>query len=231
MRDGQPTVERIGSEGYAVLPGLFDTSELALMDDAADYLDAHAREKGGGRNLFQKAPGILALFKKDAVLGLMRGFLGPGIGISEGVYLNKDRDANWLVAWHQDLFISVKEKSEAAGYHSWTEKQGIPYVQPPAEVLGKSLWLRVNLDDNDAGNGCLRVSPGTHLQGKIALETIPSMIASKGERAVLCQRGESILFRPLLLHASSKSATPSGRRVLQVLYSGFGFDNGLAWPY
>jgi ectoine hydroxylase-related dioxygenase (phytanoyl-CoA dioxygenase family) len=223
--------EEIEKNGFALIKGLLSPSELSQLEDFAAIFEAQAKEKGGGRNIFQKAPSLLPLFKTEAILNIVRTCLGPNIGISEGIYLNKKDEANWLVAWHQDLFISVKQKIESEGFHSWTNKQGIPYVQPPVEVLGQSLWVRLNLDKNGIENGCLRVSPGTHNQGKIASEAHLTAFSQFGDVAIPCNKGDAILFKPLLLHASSKSMKSGQRRVFQVLFSGFQFKNGLEWPY
>jgi ectoine hydroxylase-related dioxygenase (phytanoyl-CoA dioxygenase family) len=225
------TMEDLRKYGFAMVKGLFSQSDLTLMDNASALFEGHPQDKGGERNIFRKAPQLLGVFKQESVLDFVREILGPRIGVSEGIYLNKKDDANWLVSWHQDLFVSVKEKIQAEGFHAWTTKQGAPYVQPPTEVLEQSLWLRLNLDANDSDNGCLRVAPGSHLLGKVPSGAITSAVHECGETALPCERGDAILFKPLLLHASSKSANPSQRRVFQVLFSGFAFENGIGWPY
>jgi ectoine hydroxylase-related dioxygenase (phytanoyl-CoA dioxygenase family) len=217
--------------GIAMAYGLFSSQELFQLDHAANHIEAIGRSKGGGRNILSLMPNLLPIFKKPEIISLISNLVGEVSGLSEGIYLNKSEEANWLVAWHQDLFISVKNKVESVGYGPWSIKDAQPYVQPPVEVLNKSLWLRINLDDNGEDNGCLRVIPGSHEKGKLSEEDISQMQSNEMDVALPCKRGESILFRPLLLHKSAKSEKPKARRVFQVLYSGYAFQNGLEWPF
>jgi len=43
--------------------------------------------------------------------------------------------------------IAVRERREAEGFGPWSEKEGVPHVQPPAEILEKMVAIRVHLDD------------------------------------------------------------------------------------
>lgn len=218
-------------DGFEIHHGLFSEEDLSHLEGVSAILEAMGTGKGGGRNVFSSHPELLAIFKGEKLLSLVRQILGARIGLSEGLYLNKKVEANWLVSWHQDLFISVKAESSVEGYSGWTMKQGKPYVQPPPSVLEQSVWVRLNLDVNGIDAGCLKVVPGSHRLGKVNPEEIGQVVEKHGELALPCKRGDTILFRPLLLHASSKSMQPSQRRVFQVLYSGFQFQNGLEWPY
>lgn len=218
-------------DGFEIHSGLFTDADLATLESAASNIDAFALSKGGGRNILSSQPSLLGIFKNERILAFLNQFLGCTQGLSEGLFLNKKAEANWLVAWHQDLFVSVKAGASIEGYFGWTTKQGKPYVQPPTKVLEQSLWIRLNLDDNDVDNGCLKVVPGSHLLGKIPPEEVSQVVERHGEVAIPCRKGDVILFRPLLLHASSKSLRVSQRRVIQVLYSGYAFQNGLEWPF
>lgn len=224
-------VGNLEKDGFEVHRGLFSEAALVALADTATDIEALSSSRGGGRNIFSTHPAITEIFKRKSLLAVVERTLGLTQGLSEGLFLNKKVETNWLVAWHQDLFISVKSKLDLEGYSGWTMKQGRPYVQPPIPVLEQSLWVRLNLDDNDTSNGCLRVVPGSHRLGKIQAEDVNRVTEKHGEFAIPCSKGDVILFRPLLLHASSKSISPSRRRVFQVLYSGYQFQNGLDWPY
>lgn len=217
--------------GFELHRNLFSDGELSRLEEVSAVFQATRQTSGGVRNIFSLQPDLLEIFKSETLLSLAAGIPKDKVGVSEGLFLDKRRDANWLVAWHQDLFISVKSRSPAEGYSGWTSKMGKPYVQPPAAVLEQSLWIRLNLDDNDAESGCLKVAPCSHRLGKINADEVGQVVAKFGELALPCTRGDAILFKPLLLHASSKTTRPSQRRVFQVLYSGFQFQNGLEWPY
>ena len=76
-----------------------------------------------------------------------------------GIYFDKRVDANWKVAWHQDLSIAVKAKAKIEGYGPWSVKAGITHVQPPVSVLEQMLTVRLHLDDTDETNGHYVLSP------------------------------------------------------------------------
>ena len=89
-----------------------------------------------------------------------------------GIYFDKRPETNWLVAWHQDLTLALKERVEVPGFGPWSLKEGVPHVQPPVGMLEQMLSVRLHLDDADATNGALRVLPGTHRLGRLNAEAI-----------------------------------------------------------
>ena len=97
-------------------------------------------------------------------------------------------------------------------------KGGVPHVRPPAEVLARMLAVRVHLDDCGGQDGRLRVLPGSHRHG---LLKDAGILGWPKEAAFTCavRRGDAILMRPLLLHASSAAAEPAGRRVIHIEFA------------
>jgi hypothetical protein len=65
------------------------------------------------------------------------------------IYFDKSSDANWLVPWHQDLTLALRERLESPGFGPWSVKDGIPHVQPPVELLERMLTVRIHFDDAD----------------------------------------------------------------------------------
>lgn len=59
----------------------------------------------------------------------------------------KSSTCNWQVTLHQDLSIPVTAWGEAAGWSGWSLKDGVDFVQPPAQVLEQLIALRLHLDD------------------------------------------------------------------------------------
>jgi ectoine hydroxylase-related dioxygenase (phytanoyl-CoA dioxygenase family) len=134
-----------------------------------------------------------------------------------------------MVAWHQDVTIAVRERREAAGFRPWSVKDGAPHVTAPAECLEQMLTVRLHLDDADEENGALRVLAGSHRFGRLSEERIDEL-TSELPQVVCCARaGDALLIRPLLLHASGRSANARRRRVLHIEYAGFELPGGLAW--
>ena len=88
------------------------------------------------------------------------------------IYFDKSRNANWLVARHQDLTLAVRSRVEVSGFGPWNTKKGVPHVQAPIELLEKMMTVRLHVDDCDEENGALRVIPGSHRLGRLSAERI-----------------------------------------------------------
>jgi ectoine hydroxylase-related dioxygenase (phytanoyl-CoA dioxygenase family) len=142
---------------------------------------------------------------------------------------DKQPGANWKVTWHQDLTIAVKERRDVDGFGPWSIKDGIPHVQPPAELLARMITLRVHLDDCFAENGALRILPGTHQSGRLSPADISDTRARVDEIVCEVPRGGVLVMRPLLLHASSAAVSPRHRRVLHLEFAAEDLPEGLAW--
>jgi ectoine hydroxylase-related dioxygenase (phytanoyl-CoA dioxygenase family) len=145
------------------------------------------------------------------------------------LFFDKTPDANWRVAWHQDLTIAVAEKIETLGFEAWSVKEEITHVQPPRRILEGMAVLRLHLDNCASNNGPLKVIPGSHAGGKLDAARIKEWTA--GEKIAMCEvpKGGALLMRPLLLHSSSPSESPLHRRVLHIEYASDELPNGLEW--
>ena len=144
-------------------------------------------------------------------------------------YFDKSEVSNWFVGFHQDLTIPVKERVESSQCRGWTTKQGTTFVQPPLSVLESLISVRVHLDHNDAQNGSLRVIPRSHRQGRLSKSTVREHYRSLDEIVCIVAERSALVFKPLLLHASSKSRSASPRRVLHFLYGPRELPEGLQW--
>ena len=103
--------------------------------------------------------------------------LGKTARVVRGIYFDKHENANWKVAWHQDLTIAVRERVEVDGYGAWSIKARIHHVQPPVTVLENMLTVRVHLDHTEESNGALRVLPGRHIKLLRGIEIIFDQVA------------------------------------------------------
>src|SRR5205807_2460085 len=148
---------------------------------------------------------------------------------AQAIYFDKSAERNWMVAWHQDLTIAVRERIEVAGFGPWSMKGAALHVQPPIEVLEKMLTVRLHLDDADESNGALRVLPGSHRFDRLDAEAIERLRKQTPEHLCIAKAGDALVMRPLLLHASRRSSTTGHRRVLHIEYSAFELPGGLRW--
>lgn len=182
-------------------------------------ISQHSEHGAAGlRNAEQKISAIGELVKTANTLALARHHLQAEPQLVRCILFDKTADNNWLVTWHQDKTLCIKEKFERDGWHPWSIKEGEHHVQPPIAVLNRMLTLRIHLDKTTAENGCLRVIPQTHKRGILSNEQILQI--NKSEPSIDCcaDAGSILIMKPLLLHSSSKATTPSRRRVVHVEY-------------
>jgi len=181
------------------------------------------------RNLLEAVPEVRALARLESVRALAEPVLGPGCFVVRAILFDKTPDANWKVAWHQDLTIAVRERAEAPGFGPWSEKAGIPHVQPPAAVLERMLTVRVHLDDCGRENGPVQVIPGSHAHGRLAADEISRWRETREPVFCTSARGGALVMRPLILHASSPATQPGHRRVVHLELAADALPHGLEW--
>lgn len=228
-------IQQIQQNGYALVPRFID--ELTIEKLSADLLrvrdDSVVKERAGKafgiRKLLDVVPAIRTLAESKIMQDLLIPILGAKIKIVRGIFFDKTPQANWKVPWHQDVMIAVREKKDLPGFSAWSIKAGVVHVQPPAEILMNIIAVRIHLDTADESNGALRVLPGSHQFGILTDEQIQAQKESIRETLCTANRGDVLLMRPLLLHASSPGRTPSHRRVLHLEFSTLDLPNGLEW--
>jgi len=155
--------------------------------------------------------------------------LAPTQVVVQCTLFEKRSDRNWLVSLHQDLGIPVRGRIEHPALQGWSYKEGSWFVQAPPGVLEQMVAVRLHLDDCGADDGPLRVVPGSHVQGKIAIHEGIAMRDRLDDRICTVSAGDVLLMRPLLLHASSKSRGTTRRRVLHFVFGPPELPFGLAW--
>lgn len=234
MTQADSYVNDLSDYGFAVLQHVLEREAVLtvlreLESVSVDHASQRAGKAFGIRNLLHVVPATRELANSSACKSLVEPVLGSGARVVRGVYFDKHRDANWKVAWHQDLTIAVRERVEVDGYGPWSVKAGVHHVQPPVDVLRNMLTLRLHLDDADETNGALRVLPGTHRYGRL---DAPQIEQHRQQRsAVVCsvKSGGAVLMRPLLLHSSTAAEAPRHRRVLHFEYASSALPGGLSW--
>jgi len=183
----------------------------------------------GVRDVAALVPSV-ARFACSAEVSQMLHSLGaPNAFPVRSIFFDKQPGANWKVPWHQDLTIAVRARMDLPEFGPWSEKAGIPHVQPPAEILERMLTLRLHLDDCDAGNGALKVIPGSHRNGVLRADAIQQHRQARNEQVCAVPRGGILAMRPLLLHASSPAIRPHHRRVIHLEYATAKLPRGLDW--
>jgi ectoine hydroxylase-related dioxygenase (phytanoyl-CoA dioxygenase family) len=200
----------------------------ALIEAIAAVPASRSRRAAGLRNLLQDCPAVAALALHQDIRGLLEARLQREVFPVRALFFDKTETANWSMPWHQDTVIAVAEKIETPGFGPWSSKAGVVHVQPPREILEDMAAIRLHLDDCDAGNGALKISPGSHLHGILSDAEIDRW---KQNGVTVCEvpKGGALLMRPLVLHASSAATQPRHRRVIHIEYASGNLPNGLRW--
>ena len=176
------------------------------------------RTKAGARHVL-KVPAVRELAADSRMISIASRFVGPAAAPFRATLFDKSPTSNWLVVWHQDTALPLRQRITSPGWGPWSTKAGVLYAHAPAWALEQVVALRVCLDDSTATNGPLRVLPETHRGGVLTDDEIARL--TKGAPAVDCVTpcGGVVAMRPLVIHASSKSTDTTPRRVLHIEYA------------
>ncbi len=223
-----------GRDGFCQVDQLLTLDECAQLGAQLE----RAEPRAGERHLLDH-PALAAVLANPALTSLIRHALGAHVFASEhaqpyafaykATLFDKHTNANWLVAWHQDVSIPVAARVDQAGWRGWSVKDGVDYVQPPTPVLASLVALRLHLDDCGRDNGPLRVLAASHTCGRVAQDDIAALAQSHHEHIVTGAAGSALLMRPLLVHASSKMLATKRRRVLHLEFAADELPDGLQW--
>jgi ectoine hydroxylase-related dioxygenase (phytanoyl-CoA dioxygenase family) len=217
--------KRIFSDGFAVFPEVFNDDEMAALAKELERSNL-PRSKAGIRHAMRH-DGIVALARDQRLLWIAREVLGREAFPFRATLFDKSPVSNWLVVWHQDTALPLRERREAPSWGPWSVKDGVN-AHAPANALEQVLALRVHLDDPMDTNGPPRVLPGTHTLGVLTDEAIHRLSKEIATFACPVPRGGVLGMRPLIVHASSKSQVESPRRVLHIEYAASDtLENGL----
>lgn len=223
---------KLERDGYDVVPGVITAGAVAELIAVVEQMPQGKgdRRRGvpGVRNLLAVSE-VRQLACSQAIRTLVTPVLGSGAFAVRGILFDKTPDANWNVAWHQDLSIAVQERIDIPGFGPWSQKAGVVHLQSPPCVLARMLTVRLHLDDCSAHNGPLRVVPGSHVAGRLNADAIARWRTQVPEAVCPVPAGGVLLMRPLLLHASSDAQIPAHRRVLHLEYAADELPDGLRW--
>jgi hypothetical protein len=195
-------------DGWVAARGVIDRG---LVEEGREHVAWLMRRNPGvrpenlGHTLMTNDPFWVRLVGDDRLLDVAQQFIGPDIALFASHYIAKPPRDGQPVLWHQD---------------------GSYWPLAPMDVV--TLWLA--LDDVDAGNGCMRVVPGTQhdqLQQMKARPEVTSVLGSgidaehvDESRAVdvVLQAGDVSIHHPNLIHGSNANTSDRWRRGLTIRY-------------
>jgi ectoine hydroxylase-related dioxygenase (phytanoyl-CoA dioxygenase family) len=213
MAEALAQIER---DGFAVIPNVFTIETMDRLVDDVGLRKAH-RSRAGVRHAM-RIPAVAALARNAPLTEIAQSVLGLNAFPFRATLFDKSYQSNWLVVWHQDTTLPLREKRETAGWGPWSVKDGIQYAHAPASALRYVLALRVHLDDSTSRNGPLRILPGTHNHAVLSDDAIHELANEIAPFDCVVGKGGIVAMRPLLVHASSKSQIDPPRRVLHIEY-------------
>jgi ectoine hydroxylase-related dioxygenase (phytanoyl-CoA dioxygenase family) len=207
----------VQEQGYGLIPAVFTKDEVFdLLKQISG--EALQRTRAGVRHAMRS--NSVAQIARDArMMEFARHILGERAIAFRATLFEKLPDSNWLVGWHQDTALPLRNRREVSGWGPWSLKDNVNYAHAPADELEKIVAFRVHLDDSTLENGPLRVLPGTHTQGVLTDDEIHVIAGRMTSIDCLMALGGVMAMRPLVIHGSSKSRTEKPRRVLHIEYA------------
>ncbi len=208
------SVER---DGFAIVPRVVTATTISRISHALSESIVR-RTRAGVRNVL-RIPAVRELATQEDLLELARQVLGPGAIPFRTTLFDKSAPSNWLVVWHQDTALPLRERRDIRGWGPWSVKEGVICAHAPASALEQVLAIRVHLDDSNEENGPLKVLPATHDLGVLNDDQIHALAGQEAALDCCVAAGGVLLMRPLLVHASSKARSNAPRRVLHIEYA------------
>src|SRR5579859_4432507 len=222
----RPVQEQVASEGFAIVPDLLSDGEIAALLTPLEQSEL-PRSRAGMRHAMRN-PSVAAIAHDSRLLEMARHVLGCQAIPFRATLFDKSPASNWLVVWHQDTALPLRERREVSGWGPWSIKDGVNYAHAPSSALEQVLALRLHLDDSAADNGPLRVLPATHTRGVLNDDELHELSTQIPAIDCIVPRGGILAMRPLVVHASSKSQSAAPRRVLHIEYAvPYGIADGL----
>lgn len=105
----------IEQNGYAVIPEILGAQDLVQVIEALSLVSR--RGKAGIRHILT-CPAVSALASDSRLLGIAQKILGDGAFPFRATLFDKSPRANWLVVWHQDTALPLRQRRETPGLGS-----------------------------------------------------------------------------------------------------------------
>lgn len=216
-------------DGFRIVSECLRTALVQELHYELARLTGGSPARAGRRNLLRDSPLAAQVADSREVRALVEPVLGAEAFPVRAIFFDKTPEANWRVAWHQDVTIAVTGRVDVPGFGGWSIKDGVNHVQAPADVLETMLTVRLHLDDTGVENGPLLVIRGSHAGGKLDDAAIGRWESAGEVVECLVPAGGALLMRPLLLHSSLPSVRVGHRRVVHIEYAAGALPGGLNW--
>ncbi len=218
-------IERLDRRGAVMVNTDIDTASLART--LPSFVGEGRRP---GRRLFQPPSELKAHLRLDGAIGqYARAALSEAARPTRVLLFNKSEQSNWAVPWHQDRTIAVSHKVDAPGFEVWSTKEGVLHVEPPQEVLDRTVSLRLHLDEVSLDNAPLKTLVSSHKLGRVAVQDVQHHLENGQIDIHVAGPGDLLILRTSILHASDRAEAPQQRRVIHVDYCDALLPDGMDW--
>ncbi len=224
----------LAENGYTILEHFYSNEEVNEIVNRIDHTINNSNSEFiktkdliAIRQLLNHIPELKKLIFNNNITSLLSTLFDTNYFLTKAIYFDKPKNSNWFVAFHQDLSISVDQKSTIDNYKNWTFKKGQYGVQPPVSILQDTITLRIHLDDTNKYNGALKIIPKSHLKGIIRTDSKNWNTEDKYTCEV--KKGGIMLMKPLILHASNKNTNYKQRRVIHLEFNTKQLESPLQW--
>jgi hypothetical protein len=110
-------------DGYRLVPGVFAEGEVLSLLKKLDGENLK-RTRAGVRHAMRSD--TVALIAQDArMLEIAKEILVDAAIAFRATLFEKLPESNWLVAWHQDTALPLRERRDVAGWGPWSVKDGV----------------------------------------------------------------------------------------------------------
>ncbi len=221
-------MDNFAENGFEVVANILKEIEIAHLKSQIQQ-HIYSDSIHGIRQIERKVPAIALLANSAKITNLLAIYTKKRPKLVRGIYFNKNKKHNWLVSWHQDKTIAVKDKIVTPGFTNWTVKQGVVHVQPPLTIMENIITLRIHLDAAGVDNGALRVIPKSHQLGILNSAAIKNIVAHQKPKICAVNAGDILVMNPLILHSSFKSKKNCHRAIIHLEYALTELPNNLSW--
>lgn len=223
---------QFNQDGYAIARDLLDGATIdQLRQECEPIFVTHSSHRAvpGVRHILGRIPSLRTVLDSPPLIALRTSLGAPTARPVRSILFDKSPAANWLVPWHQDATIALRDRVEHEGFGPWSIKDGEHHCRPPRFLLDRLFALRLHLDDNGSDTGPLRVIPGSHTIGLVPERELPVVVSSTPYVECRVQAGDAVVMRPHVVHSSAKSTSTARRRVLHIEYCDAELPKGLHW--
>lgn len=217
---------QLQEKGFDIMENIYSEQEINEIIEVIENQEIEGRF--GVREFLLDNPKVAEKVFNPKLLEIIKKISANCTKSIKSIYFDKPPNANWVVNWHQDLTINLKEKQETRNFKNWRVNSERTIVQPNIEMLENIFTIRIHLDDCTKENGALRIIESSHKEGVIEIKDwVKDKVGE--ERICEVQKGGILIMKPLILHSSKRTENEKNRRLIHVEFCDLELPEGLNW--